>query len=335
MDELTTPLLPPKGGRWIAPTFLARDGWGGEEERSRAPRSPPVSRKKERDPPSPLRGGGRCLVLLSLLLFSQNAQAATDRSTLATKICAAAETEATANNIDPSFFARLLWRESLFDPNVVSDKGAQGIAQFMPETAKRRGLEDPFDPVSAVKASASFLSDLRNQFGNLGLAAAAYNAGEQRVIRWQAGTSSLPLETQDYVAFITGKSAEDWKEKDASFTVPAIGKQSDFASNCVALALRKGVLSGTHLRSAPRQPWGALLAAGFNEGRTVSLFQRLKLRFPQIIAKRDPMVLRKRNLSRGRKMMVFVMLGEKTAAAAQTMCGKLEAAGAPCIVRKN
>jgi hypothetical protein len=272
--------------------------------------------------------------LLSMFIFSTTAQAA-DRSSLATQICTAAETEATANNIDPSFFARLLWRESLFDPNVVSDKGAQGIAQFMPDTAKRRGLADPFDPVSAVKASASFLSDLRNQFGNLGLAAAAYNAGEQRVIRWQAGTSGMPEETRNYVAFVTGKEIEDWNSKEASFAIPAIGKAANFATNCVALALRKGQLAGTHLRSAPRQPWGVLLAAGFNEGRTVALFQRLKLRFPEVIAKRDPMILRKRNLSRGRKIMVFVMLGEKTATAAQTMCGKLEAAGAPCIVRKN
>ena len=100
----------------------------------------------------------------------------------------------------------MLWRESLFDPNVVSDKGAQGIAQFMPETAKRRGLADPFEPIGAVKASAAFIADLRKQFGNLGLAAAAYNAGEQRVINWKAGKGGMPDETRDYVLFITGRS---------------------------------------------------------------------------------------------------------------------------------
>jgi hypothetical protein len=258
-----------------------------------------------------------------------------DRATLATKICSAAEQEATANDIDASFFARLLWRESLFDPNVVSNKGAQGIAQFMPETAKRRGLDDPFEPLSAVKASAAFLSDLRTQFGNLGLAAAAYNAGEQRVINWQSGKGGMPEETQNYVLFVTGKSVEDWKEKDASFSVPAIGNQASFAANCVALALRKGQLAGTHIRSAPRSPWGALLAAGFNESRSVAMFQRLKLRYPQIIANRDPLVLRKKNLSRGSRKMVFVMLGEKSASAAGAMCDKLQSVGAPCIVRKN
>jgi hypothetical protein len=278
---------------------------------------------------------GSLAIILYIFIASPTHAAAPDRTTLATKICTAAEQESKANNLDPSFFARLLWRESLFDPNVVSNKGAQGIAQFMPETAKRRGLADPFEPLSAVEASASFLSDLRAQFGNLGLAAAAYNAGEQRVIDWQAGKGGMPEETRDYVLFVTGKSVEDWKVKDANFTVPAIGKESSFAANCVALALRKGQMAGTHLRSAPRAPWGALLAAGFSESRSVAMFQRLKLRFPQIIANRDPLILRKRNLSRGRRSMVFVMLGEKSADAAQATCGKLQATGAPCIVRKN
>jgi hypothetical protein len=279
------------------------------------------------------------LVLSLLALLAINAlpciAAPENRSALATKICATAEQEAKANNIDPSFFARLLWRESLFDPNVVSNKGAQGIAQFMPETAKRRGLADPFEPLSAVKASASFLSDLRNQFGNLGLAAAAYNAGEQRVLNWSAGKSGMPEETRNYVLFVTGKEVDDWKSASASFPMPAIGKGASFATNCVALALRKGQLSGTHLRSATRQPWGALLAAGFDENRSVAQFQRLRLRFPTIIASRDPMVLRKKNLSRGTRTMVFVMLGAKTALAASETCAKLEAVGASCIVRKN
>ncbi len=276
------------------------------------------------------------LAIILWLLLTLPAHAATpDRASLATKICAAAEQQARANNIDPSFFARLLWRESLFDPNVVSDKGAQGIAQFMPETAKRRGLVDPFEPIGAVKASASFIADLRMQFGNLGLAAAAYNAGEQRVVNWQAGKGGMPDETRDYVEFITGRPVEDWKITTASFPVPAIGTDANFAANCVALALRKGQMAGTHLRSAAFQPWGALLSAGFSEGKAVAQFQRLKLRFPNVIANGDPLIARKRNLSRGTRKMVFVMLGAKSAAAAAETCAQLQAAGAPCIVRKN
>jgi hypothetical protein len=258
-----------------------------------------------------------------------------DRNALAVSICATAAQEAKANKLDSAFFARLLWKESLFDPNVVSPKGAQGIAQFMPETAKLRGLEDPFEPISAVKASAAFLGDLRNQFGNLGLAAAAYNAGEKRVGDWQQGKSSMPLETQDYVQFITGRDVNEWKEASASFPIPAIGKADDFTNDCVTLALRKTTLSDAAARSAPRQPWGVVLAVNFNERTALNVFQRLKLRFPKLIANRQPMIARKKNLSRGTRRMFFVMLGEKTAAAAQATCENLTSAGAPCIVKRN
>ena len=79
------------------------------------------------------------------------------------------------------FFIRLLFQESGFKPDVVSRAGAQGIAQFMPETAATVGLDNPFDPMQAIAASARLLRNLVRQFGNLGLAAAAYNAGPRRI----------------------------------------------------------------------------------------------------------------------------------------------------------
>ena len=68
----------------------------------------------------------------------------------------------------------------------MSPVGAQGIAQFMPGTASERGLFDPFDPVSALPKAAEFLEELHHTFGNLGLAAAAYNAGPMVVGNWAA-----------------------------------------------------------------------------------------------------------------------------------------------------
>jgi hypothetical protein len=257
------------------------------------------------------------------------------RVALATRICANAETQAKAHALDPAFFARLLWRESLFDPNVLSDKGAQGIAQFMPETAARRGLEDPFEPLAAVEASAVYLADLKKQFGNLGLAAAAYNSGEARVSKWLAGQSGLPDETRNYVAFITGHDADDWKKPEADFPMPAIGPKASFAENCMELAARKTNLAGTAIRSAAFAPWGALLAVNFNEGKAMAMYRRLKLRFPQALANHDPLVLRQHNLSRGTRKLAYVMLGEKSREAADADCVKLSAAGAPCLVRKN
>ena len=117
---------------------------------------------------------------------------------------------AEAHDIPPDFFLRLIRQESGFDHRAVSPAGAQGIAQFMPATARERGLGDPFDPAQALPKSAELLRDLSRTFGNLGLAAAAYNAGAGRVRDWLAGRRGLPLETQHYVQSVTGRSASAW-----------------------------------------------------------------------------------------------------------------------------
>ena len=274
---------------------------------------------------------------LAVLVMLQPASAATkpDRAAFAKTICAAVDTSAGAHGLDRNFFARLLWKESLFDPNAVSPKGAQGIAQFMPETAERRKLEDPFEPLGAVAASASFLSDLGKQFGNLGLAAAAYNAGEERVGDWLAGRRGLPEETRDYVAFITGRSAEDWKDRNANHVIPSLGEGSDFAAQCVSLASRQSTLPAPGVRLGPKKPYGVLLAANQSEARALALFHRLKLRFPALLNDVTPMLARQRNLSRGSRRMVLVMVGAASQAEARKLCGQYNAAGLPCLTRKN
>src|SRR6202048_1524701 len=107
-------------------------------------------------------------------------------------ICNALAVAAAQNDLPADFFARLIWQESRFDPAAVSRAGAQGVAQFMPATANWRGLANPFDPLEAIAESAKLLRDLRREFGNLGLAAAAYNAGSGRVHDWLAGRRELP-----------------------------------------------------------------------------------------------------------------------------------------------
>jgi soluble lytic murein transglycosylase-like protein len=85
--------------------------------------------------------------------------------------CEALANAAAAHDVPLEFFVRLIRQESNFDPYSVSHKGAQGIAQFMPGTARWRGLADPFEPQQALHESARWLGELRAQFGNLGLAA--------------------------------------------------------------------------------------------------------------------------------------------------------------------
>jgi hypothetical protein len=127
-------------------------------------------------------------------------------------LCKSLLASAVENDLPVPFFANLIWQESRFQHDAVSSAGALGIAQFMPEVAIEVGLGDPFDPHEAIPASAKFLHGLREQFGNVGFAAAAYNAGAHRVTEWLEHKKSLPRETQIYVVRVTGRSAEAWRK---------------------------------------------------------------------------------------------------------------------------
>lgn len=108
--------------------------------------------------------------------------------------------------------ARLLYTESHYRQDIIdgttrSPVGAVGIAQFMPATAAELGI-DPLDPAQAIPAAARYLRSLYDQLGDWSYAVAAYNWGIGNVKKWIAsgGTKSVPVETQNYVAAITGGS---------------------------------------------------------------------------------------------------------------------------------
>jgi soluble lytic murein transglycosylase-like protein len=105
-------------------------------------------------------------------------------------------------NVSAGVLAAQLMAESNFNPFAVSVAGAQGIAQFMPGTARAYGLDDPFDAPAAIDAQAHLMSDLLRQFGSVSLALAAYNAGPAPVVACDC-VPDYP-ETQAYVARILG-----------------------------------------------------------------------------------------------------------------------------------
>ena len=158
---------------------------------------------------------GKALALAALIVcFTERAasgDAGPESDNALATFCGIVESSARAEGLPVGFFTRLIWRESAFRPTAISPAGAQGVAQFMPRTASERGLADPFDPAAAIPESAKLLGELELRFGNLGLAAAAYNAGPTAVDNWLADKGALPFETQDYVLAITGHSAEDWR----------------------------------------------------------------------------------------------------------------------------
>jgi Transglycosylase SLT domain/SPOR domain len=258
-------------------------------------------------------------------------------------ICLMIESAARANDLPLEFFARVIWQESRFQSDAVgpvtrSGQRAQGIAQFMPGTANERRLLDPFDPVQALPKSAEFLNELRNQFGNLGLAAAAYNAGPRRVQEWLAGTGPMPSETRNYVAAITGSSVDEWASAGKGGKMPA-GTPATTCRELMALLKRAPNPFITQLeqrvRIAAAKQWGVQLAAGFDRNKALAMYARAFKRLSAVIGDQDPSILASVMRSRGSHTFYQVRIGADTRPAADDLCNRIRRAGGACFVLKN
>ena len=281
-------------------------------------------------------------VLVSLLfaiVFSALSRAAvqpqTDKTAYAAEVCSLLSHHAQRNNLPVDFFTRLIWKESIFDAQAVSPAGAEGIAQFMPGTAKLRGLKNSFDHREALAAAADYLAFLTVKFGNLGLAAAAYNFGEDGTSRWLANRRTLPAETEDYVLAITGHAAAQWRDPRAALEIPGLGGSGGFPETCARLVLREMLPPSPVKQRSPAKLWGVVIAGGFSEARTLGTFERVKSRHTALLKDELPMVVRTRNLSRGRKLLVRIMIGRNSRQEAEALCTQLRAQNGACIVDKN
>jgi hypothetical protein len=253
-------------------------------------------------------------------------------------VCPIMQQQAEARGLPPMAFVRLIWRESRFNPSALSPKGAQGIAQFMPGTAIDRGLDNPFEPKLAIMHSASLLADLLREFGNFGLAAAAYNAGEERVRGWLDGNGGLPSETEAYVQFVTGRAAAEWKLAETDLPASLKTKGQEVQESCRKLAplvVRAVYETEPLTASGAWRPWGVHVSTAFSKAKALAEFARIRRRYASVLGSQDPFVLPERNLSRGRGYMYMVQIGADSRTEADNLCGKLRSAGGACIVQKN
>jgi hypothetical protein len=255
-------------------------------------------------------------------------------------VCLMIEAAARSNDLPLEFFARVIWQESRFQPDAVgpvtrSGERAQGIAQFMPGTASARGLLDPFDPVQALPKSAEYLRELRQEFGNLGLAAAAYNAGPQRLRDWQAGRRSLPAETRNYVLAVTGISVEDWAGNSADREPE---RKADCATLMALLHRAPNPFVGRleqRVTAVAGSPWGIVLSAGFSRDHALASYTSVAQRHAEILSGYEPILLSTTLRSRGTRPFYQVRVGADTRAAADKLCARVQRAGGVCMVLRN
>lgn len=275
-----------------------------------------------------------CLAGLFVLgsAYGSGAAEAPPRVVLIDRVCDLIEAHATDAGLPAEFFARLVWKESRFDPNAVSPAGAEGIAQFMPGTAAERGLRDSFDIEQAIPASARYLGELRDRFGNLGLAAAAYNSGENRVARWLASGGFLPLETEGYVLDILGEPAENFTEASYAATIRPLDPERSFGAACRALPV--SARASIAMASVQLKPWGVQLAGNFRRAAAIGQYERVRRRFARLLENYEPVVSRVRS-PMGRQGIYAVRIGVDDRANADIICQQLRGAGGACVVVRN
>jgi hypothetical protein len=251
----------------------------------------------------------------------------------ASEVCRTLEQAAAENGLPVEFFARVIWQESRFNATAVSAKGAEGIAQFMPQTAGWRGLADPFNPIEALRHSASYLHDLMAQFGNLGLAAAGYNAGPGRVKAWLAGKGRLPAETRNYVAIVTGWTADEWASHSppqaAEATIPP-GVPCARLANLVLGPKEEAKRIASYV---PR--WGIPLAAHLLESKAWEMYRERQKRYASLIGDHEPVVLYKQIPGMGRAKRYIITIADDDRAPLDRLCKNMMAAGVICDVLRN
>ena len=298
------------------------------------------NRGRTRVLPSYWAGCAACgaLALVTLWAAAPSAGAAPLRATegesVKSAICRYIDQSAARARLPASFLTRLIWSESSFRSDAISSAGAQGVAQFMPGTAAERGLANPFDPQAAIEKSAELLADLEKQFGNLGLAAAAYNAGPARVAAWLAQHGGLPLETQMYVLRITGRSAQDWADqaKPGAAAPPAAQNAKDQTCLVTTASLRVQSHLPPPLIFAP---WGVQLAAGFSRAAAVAAFTRNLGKYRKVIGDVRPMIIGSRLLSRGYAPFYRIRIPEPDRQAADRQCNRILSIGGACVALRS
>lgn len=275
------------------------------------PENPPP-RPRRRVPPSCSADGSYCIAPIA---YTRD-------------VCQTIEATATEAGLDTGFFARLIWQESLFDAYAVSPAGALGIAQFIPSTAKLRGLKDPFNPAAALQASAQYLAYLRDTYGSLGMAAIAYNGGEQRAANFRARRGGLMPETRAYVHIITGLSADAWRDSPPAALDLALDNNKPFLTACLEMAANRATGKGKSLG------WMMIYAADANRAVTERRASQTLGKFAAIIGEGGPDLRKTRLPGRPQSFFVATVL-HQSESAARKQCDRLRRAGGGCMVLRE
>jgi len=179
---------------------------------------------------------------------------------------------------------------------------------------------------------------LQKQFGNLGLAAAAYNAGPQRVRDWLSGKRTLPRETRNYVLKVTGYAAEQWAGPQAVTLVtmpPAKTTCGQMAQGAVKPPAPVKIAAVPAAATPSSSSWGVQLIGDRSEANARLAYMRMKMKHQAILGGYEPVVLRTTVKTTGLVVWNRLRIDAATRQIADLLCSKLRSVGENCLVQHN
>ena len=250
--------------------------------------------------------------------------------------CNAIDAFTKRHGLNTGFFARLIWQESRFDPNALSHANARGIAQFIPSTARLRGLKDPYNPADALEHSAQYLAEMVRRYGNEGMAAIGYNGGERRAEGFLEG-KGLASETVNYVPIITGLTAEQWRDAPPKNHDFDLAPDKSFYAACAEMARNRRLTPIKQVVPPPPaiKPWGVQLGFGTSEKAARAKIKRVTTSCRGQITREKLDLIYVKNRVSGKKGYYFARIGRTSRDGAQDLCARLKRQSCACLVVQN
>ena len=273
-----------------------------------------------------------CITITTGFFLSQPTSAQEDEAAPVDRICTLIAEQAQATGVPDALIARLFFSETAFDPAYTSPTGAAGIAKFNATVAESIGLSDRSDIETAIPAAVKRIADLKDRFGNLGLALAAYQAGEKPVRRWLDGNGYLPVSTMIFVRTMTGETSEFFRDPNAKLEIRPLETRFGFDDACGRLPL---IASGDASLEAPSEmPWAVVVGSGNDIDAAMTFWSEVKERTGFRIGGGKVYVLPVA-AGMGRPSHYSVRIGADTRGSAQATCSKLRGLGGACMITKN
>lgn len=242
-------------------------------------------------------------------------------------LCQMLEQTARHHFLDPGFLARLIWQDSRFELGRISAAKLVAEPQLNSDKPGLGDVSEHLNPAQIVERTGRYIAYLKQEDGNIGLAAMAYDAGERGAFGFMAGNVALRQRSVEFVKLVTGISAERWRNDPPDSHDFSLSPELDFMNACIALAHGRAL----HPPGTKLDPWGVQLGKIYPMNRAKLEHARRVRSCPQISAQKVDYVAQQHRFA-GRRALWMARIAQTGRDAALALCAEIRQSGCACRV---